>query len=118
MFSSSGRLRVLAGIPSDLAGLSASAGAINVSAQPSPLTAQLAAPPQIKPIGAKVAFARRDGTMLYIAPNTSAAKLSKLKAGVGFMAKAITEQNGERWYAFQFIANGPPGAFGKVSDFR
>ena len=34
------------------------------------------------------------------------------------MAKAVTDQNGERWYAFQFVADGPPAAFGKASDFR
>jgi len=119
VFSSSGRLRVLAGMPSDLAALSASVDAIDVPAGwPPRLTALLAAPPQLKPIAAKVAYARRDGTVLYIAPHAAAAKLSKLKAGAGFMAKAVTEQDGERWYAFQFVANGPPAAFGKVSDFR
>jgi hypothetical protein len=45
-------------------------------------------------------------------------KLAQLKTGVGFMAKATTVQDGERWYAFQFTAGGPPAAFGKAEDFR
>ncbi|MGO9171197.1 MAG: hypothetical protein ACLP7P_04435 [Rhodomicrobium sp.] len=82
------------------------------------LASLLAAPPKSTSINAKVAFARHDGTALRIAPNPAATKLAQLKTGVGFMAKAVTEQDGERWYAFQFVANGPAAAFGKVSDLR
>ncbi|MGO9173931.1 MAG: hypothetical protein ACLP7P_18480 [Rhodomicrobium sp.] len=119
VFLSSGHLRAVAGLPSDLAALAASVDAMNAPVNTPPrLSSLLAAPPQLTPIDAKVAYARRDGAALYIAPNSAATKLSRLKAGVGFMAKAVTERDGERWYAFQFVAGGPPAAFGKASDFR
>ena len=99
--------------------LSSSVDAVSVPSNPPPrLASLLAAPPKLTPIAAKVAYARHDGAALRVAPHSEAAKLAQLKAGVGFMAKAVTEQDGERWYAFQFVADGPPAAFGKASDFR
>ncbi|MFY9641591.1 MAG: hypothetical protein WAK07_11940 [Rhodomicrobium sp.] len=119
VFPSAGRVRVVAGIPPNFAALSAAADATGpVADQPHRLSSLLAAPPQLKPIAAKIAFARRDGAALYIAPHSAATKLAKLKAGTGFMAAAATEQNGERWYAFQFVVNGPAAAFGIAKDFR
>ena len=119
VFPSSGRLRVVAGMPHDLAALSASVDAMNAPSDPPPrLASLLAAPPELTPINAKVAYARHDGAVLRIAPHPAATKLAQVKTGIGFMAKAVTEQDGERWYAFQFVADGPPAAFGKVSDFR
>ncbi len=119
VFPSSGRLRVVAGIPSDLAGLSSSVDPANArSSVPAGLASLLAAPPEPRPIAPKIAYAQHDGAVLRAAPHPAATKLAQLKAGVGFMAKAVTEQGGERWYAFQFVADGPPAAFGKVSDFR
>jgi hypothetical protein len=119
IFPSSGRLRTIAGMPSDLAALSASVDPAGAqSSLPPGLASLLAAPPELKPIVPKVAYARHDGVMLRLAPHSAATRLGQLKAGVGFMAKAVTEQGGERWYAFQFVADGPPAAFGKMSDFR
>ena len=119
VFPSSGRLRVVAGMPPDLAALSASVDPMSVPSAGLPRMASLlAAPPELTPINAKVAYARHDAAALRVAPHPAATKLAQLKTGVGFMAKAVTEQDGERWYAFQFVADGPPAAFGKVSDFR
>jgi len=116
---SGGRVRVLAGVPSDLAALEAAVDATAAPAsRPPKLTALLATTPELKPIAAKVAYARKDGTVLYSAPHPAAPKLLQLKAGVGFMAKATAVRDGERWYAFQFTAGGPPAAFGKAEDFR
>jgi hypothetical protein len=121
VFSSAGRLRMIAGMPSasGLAALSSSVDAANAPSNPSArLESLLAAPPKLTPVRAKIAYARRDGAALRVAPDPAAAKLAQVKAGVGFMAKAVTEQDGERWYAFQYVADGPPAAFGKASDFR
>jgi hypothetical protein len=119
VFQSSGRVRALPGMPSSFETLSSSVDAVSVPSNPPPrLASLLAAPPKLTPIADKVAYARRDGGALRVAPHAEAAKLTQLKAGVGFMAKAVTEQDGERWYAFQFVADGPPAAFGKASDFR
>ncbi len=118
VFLSSGRLRVLAGMPPDFAALSAAADAGAPGSQPPRLSSLLEAPPQLTPIAPKIAYARRDGTVLYALPNSAATKLNQVKTGVGFMAAAVTEQGGERWYAFQFVANGPPASFGKAKDFR
>ena len=92
---------------------------MNAPSNPPPrLVSMLAAPPELTPINAKIAYARHDGAALRIAPHPAATKLAQVKTGVGFMARAVTEQDGERWFAFQFVADGPPAAFGKMSDFR
>ncbi len=118
VFVSSGRLRVQSGVPADFATLSASVDAASTQTTQPRLPAWLAAPPQLRTIETKIAYARHGDTGLYVAPDVSAAKLALLKTGQGFMAQAVTQQNGERWYAFQFVANGPPAAFGREKDFR
>lgn len=119
VFRSSGQLRIIPGFPADLAALSPGIDATEgPSGMPARLAALNATPPKLTPVASRIAYARNDGVTLRIAPDPAAAKFAELKAGVGFMAKAVTEQNGERWYAFQFAADGPPAAFGKASDFR
>jgi hypothetical protein len=119
IFRSAGQLRVVSGLPSDLAALSST---VDETDGPSSVPARLAAlnakPPKLTPVTPRPAYARQDGTALRIAPDPSAAKFAGLKAGAGFMLKAETVIDGERWYAFQFAADGPPAAFGKAGDFR
>jgi hypothetical protein len=120
VFLQSARVRVIAGLPADFSALAASIDPESAPRAANPqLAALMAAPPKLTPIEAKVAYARQDGTVLYAAPDSSSAKLTQAKTGVGFMAKAqATGQDGKRWYAFQFLAEGPPAAFGKIADFR
>lgn len=119
IFSSKGRVRVAVGLLADFAALSVLVDEDKLGAEPPPgLKALLARPPTLTPTESKVKYARSDGTILYAAPHRAAPKLGVLKSGVGFMAKASTEVDGERWYAFQYVANGSPSAFGRLDEFR
>jgi hypothetical protein len=115
IYMSAGKLRVIPGMPPDLAPFAAS---VDPDGSVQALAATNGAPPKLSPIAAKIVYAREESVTLHIAPRTDAAKFAVLKAGVGFKALAETEQNGERWYAFQFTEDGPAAAFGKVSQFR
>ncbi len=122
IFRAAGKLYVLPGLPSasNLATISTIMEPLKApSKTPAQLASLLAAPPKLTPIDpTRMASAVKDGVILRIAPDPAAAKLAELKAGAGYVAKAETELDGERWYAFQFAKDGPPAAYGKASEFR
>jgi hypothetical protein len=119
IFVSSGRLRLIPGLPRDLTPFTASIDPVDAGRGASARLASFnAAPPKLTPLAPKIAYARYDGVTIRVAPDPAAAKFAVLKADASFTAEATTEQDGELWYAFQIAADGPPAAFGKASDFR
>ncbi|MEQ1695726.1 MAG: hypothetical protein ABL901_07785 [Hyphomicrobiaceae bacterium] len=118
VYASGGKAKVVVG---DLGDKDTLASAVDERASATPAfnaPSPLAVPVVLKAIEPKPKFAKADGVTVYLAPHPKATKLATAKAGAGFLAKSTVESEGETWYVFQYFANGPPSAYGRVSDFR